>query len=202
MKHKALAPVLTSLAVLAPLLTPASALAHGGADGGLHHGFSHGLSHPFTGLDHLAAMVAVGAWSALAVRPMWRAPLAFLALLTVGGLAGLAGVAVPAIEPMIAASLLVLGLLVAMRRQMPWGVAAGLVGVFAFFHGAAHGLELSGGSSSEALGTLLGMVLGSALLHGAGMLLGEHVLRSRRWVSVLAGVSTVLLGAGLLARLA
>jgi urease accessory protein len=94
-----------------------------------------GLLHPLTGADHLAAMVAVGLWSALVARRAWPdllwAPLGFAALLLAGAVLGLAGVGMPAVEPMIAASLLVLGLLVATRVRLPGLAAAALVGVFA-----------------------------------------------------------------------
>lgn len=180
-------------------LLPLAALAHVGGDGAAHHGFADGLLHPFTGPDHLAAMLAVGAWSALAVRPKWLAPAAFVALLVAGALAGLAGLRVPAVEPMIAASLLVLGLLVAMRRGMPWALAGALTGLFAFFHGAAHGTELQGGHPAQ---MMLGMVIGTALLHAAGMVLGTAVLQRHRWTAALAGLSTAALGVALLARMA
>lgn len=189
--------------ILAALLLPALALAHPGhgADDVMHSnaGFLDGLIHPFTGLDHLAAMLAVGVWSALAVRPVWLAPAAFVALLTAGAAAGFAGVAVPAVEPMIAASLLVLGLLVAWRRHLPLALAAGLTGVFAFFHGAAHGTELAGGSQWLALA---GMVIATAVLHAAGVALGHVVMARHRWLAVAGGAGTALLGAVLLARLA
>ena len=63
------------------LALPALALAHTGADGGAHHGFAAGFLHPFTGIDHLLAMLLVGAWSATLQRRWWLAPLAFIALL-------------------------------------------------------------------------------------------------------------------------
>ena len=111
---------------LATLALPLAALAHTGADAGLHHGLVAGFMHPLTGVDHLAAMVAVGLWSALAARRAWPdllwAPLAFAGMLLVGALMGLAGLQLPAVEPMIAASLLVLGLLVATRAHLPAGV--------------------------------------------------------------------------------
>ncbi len=193
-----------NLIVLGALgLLPALALAHPGhgAEDALHAGagFLDGFIHPFTGLDHLAAMLAVGVWSALAVRPVWLAPAAFVALLTAGAAAGFAGVAVPAVEPMIAASLLVLGLLVAWRRHLPLALAAGLTGVFAFFHGAAHGAELAGGSQWLALA---GMVIATALLHAAGVVLGRMVMARHRWLAVAGGAGTALLGAAMLARLA
>lgn len=192
------------IAALAAL--PVAALAHPGTDAGGHHHFLdtalHALAHPFTGADHLAAMVAVGAWSALTVRPAWRAPAAFVALLVAGALAGFSGLALPGVEPMIAVSVLVLGLLLALQRKMPWGAAATLAGVFAFFHGAAHGYELAGDTGLAAMGALAGMALGSAVLHGAGMLLGRAVLQRHHLLTALAGTATAALGTFMLTRLA
>ena len=176
------------------------ALAHTGALGDhVHPGFMAGLLHPFTGIDHLAAMLAVGVWSALAVRPVWVAPLAFVALLGAGALGGLAGVAVPGMEPMIAASLLVTGLLIATRAQWPVWAAALVAGLFAFFHGAAHGMELSGVGVAQALA---GMLIGSAALHLAGIGLGRRVFGPHRWLSAMAGGAVALLGSALLLRMA
>lgn len=194
MKNKALSMALATLALL-----PALAWAHAGhADHG-PGGLLQGLLHPITGPDHLAAMLAVGVWSALAVRPAWLAPAAFVALLAVGAVAGFVGVAVPGVEPMVAASLLVLGLLLAQRRQLPLALTTVLVGAFAFFHGAAHGSELGGAGQWLALA---GMLVSTALLHGTGMALGHAVVARHRWLAVLAGASTALLGAALLVRMA
>ena len=194
MKNKALSMALATLTLL-----PALALAHTGhADHG-PGGLLQGLLHPITGPDHLAAMLAVGVWSALAVRPAWLAPAAFVALLAVGAVAGFVGVAVPGVEPMVAASLLVLGLLLAQRRQLPLALTTVLVGGFAFFHGAAHGSELGGAGQWLALA---GMLVSTALLHGTGMALGHAVVARHRWLAVLAGASTALLGAALLVRMA
>lgn len=188
------------LGLAAILLLPALALAHTG-EGTLHghSAFFTGLLHPLTGSDHLAAMVALGVWSALAVRPAWLAPAAFVLMLGAGALAGLAGLAVPAVEPMIAASLLVIGLLVARRQQLPLALAAALAGVFAFFHGVAHGTELA---TSHAVPALGGMLAGTVLLHLGGMALGRYVLHRQRVLRVASGVGVALLGSALLLGLA
>jgi urease accessory protein len=194
------------IAVAITLATlPLAALAHVGDlphSHGLADSFAHAFAHPFTGADHLAAMLAVGVWSALTVTPAWRAPAAFVALLLAGALAGLAGLWVPGVEPMIAASVLVLGLLVAVQRRMPWVLAAALAGVFAFFHGAAHGYELAGGAGTAAFGALAGIALGSAVLHVAGMALGQAVMRRHPWLARLGGGATAVLGTFMLTRLA
>lgn len=189
-------------------MLPTIALAHGGAHPhthGLADSFVQGLVHPFTGLDHLAAMLAVGVWSVLAfpkLQAAWRVPVAFVAMLVAGAVAGFAGLWVPGVEPMIAASVLALGLLVAVQSKMPWVAAAALAGGFAFFHGTAHGYELAGDGGFAALGALAGMALGSAILHTTGMGLGHGLMQRHRWLARLGGWGTALLGAFLLIRLA
>ena len=184
---------------VAALCLPLLAQAHTGAGAHTHDAFSAGLLHPLTGLDHLAAMVALGVWSALALRRVWLAPAAFVLMLAVGAVAGMQGLGVPAIEPMIAASLLVLGLLVAVRRSLPLLAALALAGFFAFFHGAAHGQELA---SEQAWLALAGMVLATAALHGLGILLGRQLFTRQRWLAPAAGSAVALLGSALLLGLA
>ena len=183
---------------------PLAALAHTGADAGSHHGFLTGFMHPLTGLDHLAAMLAVGLWSALVARRAWPdllwAPAGFAAMLLVGALAGLQGLEVPGVEPMIAASLLVMGLLVATRLRVPGPVAALLVGAFAAFHGLAHGYELAG-EPGAAL-TLAGMLSATVLLHGVGIGLGWALRHAPRWTPQVTGGAVALLGLAMLTRLA
>jgi urease accessory protein len=190
-----------TLALIAMLL-PLAASAHTGADGGVHHGFATGFLHPLTGADHRAAMVAVGLGSALAARRAWPdllwAPLAFAGMLLVGALMGLAGVQLPAVEPMIAVSLLVLGLLVATRIHLPAAAAAALVGAFAVFHGVAHGYELA--SEDGAALTLAGMVGATVLLHAAGIAIGWALRRANAWLPRVAGAAVLGLGATLLAQ--
>lgn len=199
------AALLPSLATAALGALPLLASAHVGADGAAHHdiGFAQGFLHPFTGMDHLAAMVAVGLWSALIARSardvLW-APVGFAAMLLAGALVGLAGVQVPAVEPMIAASLLVIGLLVVTRLRLPGPVAAAVVGVFAVFHGVAHGYELSGDHGAGlAIG---GMVLATALLHAGGIAIGWALRQRTVWLPRVAGAAVALFGAALLAQLA
>ena len=94
----------TSLAILAPV----AALAHPGAH---IEGLSAGFTHPFTGLDHLIAMVVVGVWAAfLGGRALWAVPASFVALLGVGAALGAHGATLPGVEHVIAASVFVLGL--------------------------------------------------------------------------------------------
>ena len=191
-----------ALIALATLATAASAHTDGGAH--MHNDFFGGFTHPLFGLDHLAAMVAVGLWSALAARRagpelLWG-PLGFASLLLVGAVMGLQGVALPAVEPMIAASLLATGLLVASRLRVPGLVAALGVGVFALFHGLAHGYELAG--SDSAWQTLAGMLCATVLLHCAGLAAGWALRHRTVWLARAAGAGVAALGGAMLLQLA
>lgn len=187
---------LPRVAFTAWLGLPALALAHTGGGAAAHQGWLDGLVHPFTGLDHLLAMLAIAVWSALTLprrRDAVAVPLAFALAVLGGALAAGAGWVPPAVEPMIAASVLVLGLLVATRAA--WGTASGvlLAALFALFHGAAHGQELAGA------GALAGMVLGTAVLHGAGLLLGARLRTLPHSVSRGLGAGVAVVGLAMLA---
>jgi urease accessory protein len=164
--------VLTALCLVA-----GTASAHTGSHGVT--GFVSGLTHPLTGLDHLLAMIAIGLWAAQqGGRALWAVPAAFVGAMVVGGGLALAGLVLPQVETGIAASVLVLGLLVATRRQ--WAVTAGIAiaAGFALFHGYAHGLEMPQAASPALYA--LGFVLATAFLHGvgiAGSLVGRHAMQ-------------------------
>lgn len=160
------------------------ALAHPGHDGNLA-GFAAGFAHPFSGLDHLLAMLAVGVWSATTSRRIWLAPLFFAGTLLIGALLAANGIVLPGVEPMVAASVLLLGLLVMARVRLPDIASAALVAVFALFHGAAHGNELGLGDA------LVGMVLATASLHSLGLLMGMAIeTRGHGWQrSIGAGIA-------------
>lgn len=174
MSRKALLPALATLFVLT---SASSAWAHPQGAGG---NFSAGFTHPFLGLDHLLAMVAVGL---LAVRVggkgLWMMPLAFLGSMLLGGLLASAGVAVPGVEFGILASVLVLGLLVALAQVLPWAAAGALVGLFAMFHGHAHAEEMLAEGSFALYA--VGFLLATAILHLSGIAAG---LAITRWISV------------------
>lgn len=185
-------------AAAAALTLPGWALAHGSAAGhdhGLLASWALGFSHPFSGLDHLAAMVALGLWSALALKRAWLAPASFVLALLLGAALTRGGLALPLIEPMIAVSLLVLGLLVVARTGLPLFAALGLSVCFALFHGAAHGQELAG---PHGLAALMGMAVATALLHGAGIALGRALQQRQVWMPRVAGAAVATFGALLL----
>ena len=181
---------------------PAVCAAHVGTDQAAHHestsalaAWGGGFLHPFTGIDHWAAMVALGLWSAMTARRAALAPIFFAAFMVVGAVLGFMNVPIAAVEPMIACSVFVLGLLVAMRWQMPSWAAALMAGVFALFHGAAHGVELAG--PMEAF-SLAGMLAATLLLQSVGIALGRWLPRRAPWLPRLGGAALALFGAVLL----
>jgi urease accessory protein len=187
--------------ILAILLTlvPTAAFAHTGA--GYAHGFADGLVHPLGGLDHILAMVTVGvlAWQ-LGGRAIWLLPASFLALLVVGGVLALAGGSLPWVQVGIAASVIVFGIMVTLGTKAPLALAMGIVGLFAVFHGHAHGTEMPITASGAAYGA--GFVLATALLHAAGVALGYLIGRisCKQLAYRLGGCGVVLAGVGLLAH--
>lgn len=174
------------------LVLPSLALAHSGA--AEHSGFAAGIAHPLGGLDHLLAMIAVGCWAAhLGGKALWQLPAAFVGAMLIGGAIGMAGAVLPAIEPMIVASSVVIGLALAISGRLNSLTAAALCALFALFHGAAHGLEMP--ATGSAFGYALGFALATATLHGAGLLtapISARLPTLHRWLGVviaLAGLS-------------
>lgn len=151
------------------MLWSQTAFAH--AQQGKAAGFLSGLAHPLLGLDHVLAMVAVGLWGVqLGAPAIWLLPVAFPMVMAVGGMLGLMNVPLPGIEYGIAASAILLGTAVLSEVRPPLAVAAFVVGVFAIFHGHAHGTELPAGQS--ALLYSMGFVMATGCLHAAGIAIG------------------------------
>ena len=172
---------------LLPLLVPSVAMAHPG------HGFGleAGVLHPLTGADHLLAMVGVGLWAAtLGCKARFVVPATFLTAMALGAafVPGLGGL----IEPMILASVILLGAAVALALRAPLWAALPMVALMGLAHGAAHGAEGSGA------GFLLGMLTATAALHALGLALGltlnRAALRLSGAMALLAGVTLAFAG--------
>lgn len=188
-RHRAL---LTAL-----LLMPLAASAHTGMR---QAGFSVGFAHPFGGIDHLLAMIAVGA---LAMRfdgwQRWLLPVSFLSAMIFGGVLGATHVTLPFVEGFIALSLVVFGGTLLIARTPRFAVAAIAVGAFAIFHGHAHGTEM-GGASPLSYG--IGFVVATALLHAAGMLVASRLTTPTDLPLAptrVAGAIVAVVGVGLMA---
>ena len=165
--------LLMLLVLTAAVLVPAlPALAHTGE--GYGGGFVAGFTHPILGWDHVAAMVAVGLWGAFLGSPaIWILPVVFPLVMALGAVAGIVGIPMPAVETGIALSAVVLGLMIAFAARPPIWVAAVIVGLFATFHGYAHGTELP--ATVNAFAYAVGFVVSTGLLHMTGIAFGQLV---------------------------
>lgn len=163
-------------------------------------GFMSGFNHPVLGFDHLLAMLSVGMLSTqLGGRAIWTVPLAFVTFMLVGGILGLYAIAVPFVEIGIALSVLLLGLAIAFDRQIPLLFAMAFVGVFAIFHGHAHGAEMPALASPVLYA--LGFLFGTAVIHLGGVMIGLGMQRmtGQRNLMRVTGVAIAAMGGYLLA---
>jgi urease accessory protein len=157
------------LALTMLLASAGPAFAH--VQQGQAQGLLTGLLHPTSGLDHVLAMITVGLWGAqLGAPAVWLLPVTFPMVMAFGGFLALVGIPLSGVEAGIAASAVLLGLMVAREAKPPLVLAAVLVGLFAIFHGHAHGTELPAGQSG--LMYSIGFVTATGCLHGVGILLG------------------------------
>ncbi len=181
----------TAVAALLLWCLAAPAVAHEAE--GIAGGFVSGFLHPVVGWDHVLAMVAVGLWGAFLGAPaIWILPVVFPLVMAFGAALGVVGVPIPAVEAGIAASAVILGALIAAAARPPLWVAAILVGLFAIFHGHAHGTELP--EAANPFAYAVGFVIATGLLHLIGIAFGLLV----RWP---AGTYAIRAGGGLISAM-
>jgi urease accessory protein len=187
----------TKRSTLAAILLLAAAIpaeAHVGA--GTPSSFAAGFAHPLSGLDHMAVMVAVGLWAAMkGGKALWAWPLAFVGVMLAGGVLGLLQVPVPFVEPGILASVVALGLLVALAIDLPVSAGVAIIGLFALFHGHAHGTEVP--ENAGGVDYMAGFAIATTLLHGAGIAAGLGLGSRFRGLARAAGAACAAIGAGL-----
>ncbi len=185
------------LTLLALALGSSAALAHVGV--GSTASFAAGVAHPLSGIDHMAVMIAVGLWAALkGGRALWAWPAAFVGVMLIGGALGTLHVPVPFVEPGILASVVALGLLVALAVDLPVWLGAVVIAVFALLHGHAHGSEVAETINGAEYMAGFALVTGGLHLAGIGFALGLSRVRLRGVVRA-AGAVCVLIGVGLFA---
>ena len=178
---------------LLALLLPGAALAHPGHEAGT---IAAGIAHPVGGADHILAMVALGLLAAqVGGRAIWALPAAFVGAMLTGGMLGFAGFGFRAVEPLILASVIVLGAMVAGALRAPLPVLIGMVAVFGAAHGWAHGAE---GSSAGIAAYAAGFAAATAALHGMGLAAGRLVparaLRGAGLFAALSGAALAMVG--------
>ena len=187
---------LLSLAAVATTSFSSAALAHVGEHS--HMSVAEGLLHPFSGLDHVLAMLAVGLWaSQLGGRALWLLPLTFPAVMALGAALGMSGVVLPGVEIGIAGSVLVLGAAVALALRPSLAVSVPLIAAFALLHGYSHGVELP--ASVSAFGYGAGFIAATLALHAIGIAIGVVAGRIPvRFAARTAGGAIAGVGAALL----
>ena len=183
---------LMRLSVMAGLLLPSFAYAHTGV--GEAGSLMHGFMHPASGMDHICAMLAVGLWAAqMGGRSVWAVPLTFVGVMALGGALPMLGIGLPFVEQGIVLSVLLLGVLITASVRLPLWLSSGMVGLFALWHGHAHGAEIP--ELASGLGYALGFMLATALLHTAGIAFGLGMQRiSRERLVQAAGAGIALCG--------
>ena len=177
-------------------LLPTTVYAHDGSNVPFG-GFLAGLVHPVLGYDHFLAMLSVGILSAqIGGRAIWTVPATFVGVMAVGGALGLLGPGFRFVELGIAVSLIILGIVIAAERRIAIGVAMVAVGVFATFHGYAHGSEVP--TTAEPFLYALGFLTGTALIHILGVVIGDVAKHYEKGKMILRGGGAMVAFIGVL----
>jgi len=184
------------LCLSAILLLAAAMPAYAHVGIGTTSSFMAGFMHPLSGLDHMTVMIAVGLWAALkGGKAIWAWPAAFVGVMLVGGAFGMLHMPLPFVEPAILASVVALGLLVALAVQLPVSAGVAIIGLFALFHGHAHGTEVP--ESAGGLEYMAGFAITTAVLHAVGIAAGLGLGIRFRGLARAAGAACAAIGVGL-----
>ncbi|MEI9427113.1 HupE/UreJ family protein [Mesorhizobium sp. Cs1299R1N3] len=184
------------LCLSAILLVAAAMPAYAHVGIGTTSSFMAGFTHPLSGLDHMTVMLAVGLWAALkGGKAIWAWPAAFVGVMLAGGAFGMLHVPLPFVEPGILASVVALGLLVALAVDLPVSAGVAIIGLFALFHGHAHGTEVP--ENAGGLEYMAGFAVATVLLHAIGIAAGLSLGLRFRGVARIAGAACAAIGVGL-----
>lgn len=154
-----------------------------------HGSFLAGFTHPLFGLDHILAMVAVGLWAAsLGGKALWAVPATFVGTMALGFAAAIMGMPLPFVEPVILASVIFIGVMVALALPLPMAGVAAAVAFFAMFHGHAHGGEMG---DAGAWAYAAGFLAATVLLHAVGIALGIAASRGVIFTRIVGGLTAL-----------
>ncbi|MFK8068084.1 MAG: HupE/UreJ family protein [Gammaproteobacteria bacterium] len=163
------------------------------------NGFMAGLYHPVFGLDHLLAMLAVGILSTqIGGKAIWTVPASFVTIMLISGWVGmeaLVDLSTVQVETGIVFSVILLGFLIALEKNMPILLAMLFVAFFAIFHGYAHGIEVP--AKANPFYFAAGFVISTILIHLAGVLIGFIASRWRFSKTLLRYAGAVMMGMGI-----
>jgi urease accessory protein len=151
--------IISSLIAISSLALCLPAMAHhpfgGDSPTNAMEGFLSGLGHPVIGLDHLAFVITIGLLAAIFNRGLFI-PVTFVLASLLGTGIHLSNVELPAPEFFIASSVLVFGLLLAVKTSLPTGAMVLLTGMAGMFHGYAYGEAVVGVEMSSLIAYLVG----------------------------------------------
>lgn len=174
----ALKPTIAAIITLSILSVADTASAHhpfgGETPDNAITGFLSGLGHPVIGFDHLAFVVAAGCIAVLYASRGIVIPIAFTAATVMGTVLHLGSIELPLLEVVITASVLCLGALLAMPKQLPLVAIAAIASFAGIFHGFAYGEAIFGAEMTP----LLAYLAGFALIQ-LGIAVGIYLLVSR-----------------------
>lgn len=155
------------LMLLGTLAFPAIAFAHPGHD---MANFASGFAHPFTGIDHLLVMLAVGYWAGQSLSAArWQMPMLFVVFMLGGVVLGSVISGLAFVEVAIAVSVLAMGLVILLNTSINWIWQLALTTIFALLHGFVHGQELV--AAGNGLAAVAGMLLATTILLSLGVYL-------------------------------
>ncbi|QND67436.1 HupE/UreJ family protein [Mesorhizobium loti] len=184
------------LCLSAILLLAAAMPAYAHVGIGTTSSFTAGFIHPLSGLDHMTVMIAVGLWAALkGGKAVLAWPAAFVGVMLAGGALGMLHMPLPFVEPGILASVVALGLLVALAVDLPVSAGVAIIGLFALFHGHAHGTEVP--ENAGGLEYMAGFAAATAALHATGIAAGLGLGIRFRGLARAAGAACAAVGLGL-----
>ena len=156
-------------------------------------GFLSGLGHPVIGLDHFAAVVAVGCLAA-AHRIGALLALGFVAAMMLGVAAHLGGTTVPGAELLVALTVIGLGVAVVRTPPLPAAAAVALFVAAGLVHGYALGESIYGAERSPLAAYLLGLAIIQSAVALAAMSLAQRAsLAVRLAGAAIAGVGLTFL---------
>jgi len=196
MPRKTIAAAIFAASVLAAEPAFAHHLMGGHTPSTFMEGLLSGLGHPVIGIDHFAAVVAVGCLAA-AHRAGAALAVAFV-LAMMGGVAlHLHGTSVPASELLVALSVIALGAILLRVPQLPVSAALGLFVVVGLTHGYALGESIYGAERSPLAAYLIGLAIIQGAVALGAMTIARAVTRDRADLVRLRLIGAGITGIGL-----
>jgi urease accessory protein len=154
--------LLFAAALIAVLAATEPAFAHHVMGGRMASTFGEGLlsglGHPVIGIDHFAAVVAIGCIAAARNNGV-ALVIGYIVAMICGVGLHLLGTNVPAAELLVALTVLGLGAIVLWRRNMPIGAALALFALVGLIHGYALGESIYGAERTPLFAYLLGLAV-------------------------------------------